>query len=375
MPIPRVTKGRSARQRVTIVSTHIILDTEAHVENSPHEKMAPDKFINDLDQNYRYLLARGAAFIMSDYRAFVTMYNAAWREQSNHQAAVTTVPGVLAQASSYRLVSILLRARWIPNDRKQLVIFILVIPLLILSGSSSAYGIIRNGISRVPPLITAVVIVFVTGDAWRILGNGFTPGLIVLWVVLIMVSMLLLIHIDYWTDIDVSEAEAIDLLQPIEQATRVHDFIKMGASPSPIKRPATLAGRQFVYFNYLMFSFLSLIGVALSVTVALLIVGMILISAHETDVLAHSVQIYWTLPGHVVITRQLLSLSLTLGVFAAFFLVVGQHAEGRERFMNDVLRDLRQFLLVYSVYCRAQEKAAEWTGVVFESPPLDQGAQ
>jgi hypothetical protein len=344
------------------------------VENSPHVKMAPDKFINDLGQNYMYLLARGAAFVMSDYRAFVTAYNAAWREQSNHQAAVTAVPDVLVQASSYRLVSILLRARWIPNDRKQLVIFILIIPLLILSGSSSAYGIIRNGISRVPPLITAVVIVFVTGDAWRILGNGFTLGLIVLWVVLIMVSMLLLIRIDYWADIDVSEAEAIDLLQPIEQAARVHDFIKMGADPSPIRRPATLAGRQFVYFNYLMFSFLSLMGVALAVTVALLVVGMILISAHETDVLAHSVQIYWTLPGHVVITRQLLSLSLTLGVFAAFFLVVGQHTEGRERFMKDVLRDLRQFLLVYSVYCRAQEKAAEWTGVVFE-PPLDQGAQ
>jgi hypothetical protein len=305
----------------------------------------------------------------------VTTYNAAWQKQSNRQAALTTFPRASSQASSYRLVSLLHRARWIPRAFEQLVIFILIIPLLILSASSSAYGIIRNGISRVPPLITAVVIVFVSSDAWRILGKGFTPGLVVLWIVLIMVSMLLLVHIDYWTDIDVSEAEAIDLLQPIKQAAKVDDFIEMGASPSPIRRPATLAGRQFVYFNYLMFSFLSLIGVALSVTVVLLVVGIIIISAHETDVLAHSVQIYWTLPGHLVVTRQLLSLSLTLGVFAAFFLVVGQHTEGRQAFMKDVLRDLRQFLLVYSIYCRAQEKAAEWTGVVFESPPLDQGAQ
>lgn len=69
------------------------------------------------------------------------------------------------------------------------------------------------------------------------------------------------------------------------------------------------------------------------------------------------------LPGHVVLTTQLVSLSITLGCFAAFFLGAGQRPEDRTAFMNSGLTDLRRVLLAYSIYCRARSKAPVWTGV------------
>ena len=45
---------------------------------------------------------------------------------------------------------------------------------------SSAWMVLAKSIRIVPPLITAVVVVFVTSDAWRLLGTGFTPRTICL---------------------------------------------------------------------------------------------------------------------------------------------------------------------------------------------------
>jgi hypothetical protein len=87
--------------------------------------------------------------------------------------------------------------------------------------------------------------------------------------------------------------------------------------------------------------------------------------------LADSVHVYQTLPGGVVITKQLLSLSCSLGALAAFFLVAAQRPDDRKEFMQKVLARYRQVLLVYSIYCRARALAAEWTGVPVDVRPLD----
>ncbi|MFI6054498.1 hypothetical protein ACIBCO_30960 [Streptomyces violascens] len=65
----------------------------------------------------------------------------------------------------------------------------------------------------------------------------------------------------------------------------------------------------------------------------------------------------------LVVTRELLSLSLSLGAFAALFLVSGQRPEERTVYLHKDLFRLRRALVVYSVYRSAQEHAAEWTGV------------
>ena len=78
-------------------------------------------------------------------------------------------------------------------------------------------------------------------------------------------------------------------------------------------------------------------GAAAIVSGALIVIGVILINRNETMTLANSVEVYDTLPGGIVITKQLLSLSFSLGAFAAFFLVAAQRPVDRKAFMKNVL--------------------------------------
>ena len=118
----------------------------------------------------------------------------------------------------------------------------------------------------------------------------------------------------------------------------------------------------------------ALVIAALFVSAALIIIGVILINRNETTTLANSVYVYQTLPDGVIITKQLLSLSFSLGAFAAFFLVAAQRPSDRKAFMKNVLLRYRRVLLVYSIYCRAHDQAAAWTQVPVDIKPLDHAA-
>jgi hypothetical protein len=106
--------------------------------------------------------------------------------------------------------------------------------------------------------------------------------------------------------------------------------------------------------------------VSLFVAAALIIVGITLINANETRLLAGSVDVYWSLDG-LVFTRQLMSLSLSLGAFASFFLIAAQQQDARTLFMAKILARARRSLLVYTIYCHAHEHATEWTGIEVHS--------
>lgn len=282
----------------------------------------------------------------------------------------------------------------------------------VYSVASSALLVLRKGIRMVPTLVTAVVVVFVTSDGWRILGTGFTPRFFCLVTLFLLGSLLFLIkYKDYWEvdfDINASDKATVnDLLDKVEhdmqrkqeagQASQraaneilddqkydahdtsgwqqLNELIDLGAGPVPLARHATRGGRICDYCGYFAVLLFSLIVVALAVSASLILVGLILISAEETKNLAQSIHIYWTLPGHLVITRQLVSLSLSLGAFAALFLVGGQRTEDRKVLMDNALALFRKAFVVYSVYSRAHDRAMEWTGIPIDSPPLAPEAQ
>ena len=155
---------------------------------------------------------------------------------------------------------------------------------------------------------------------------------------------------------------------------RFRKFIDRGAEPVPIVRPRIL-GTIWVYTGYWMLCAFALVIAALFVSGALIIIGVILISRNETMALANSVYVYKTLPGGAVITKQLLSLSFSLGAFAAFFLVAAQQSSDRKAFMTNVLRRYRRDLLVYSIYCpggrrsQSETEQCEGVGVIAGGPP------
>jgi hypothetical protein len=275
------------------------------------------------------------------------------------------------------------------------------------SVASSAWLSLSKSIRIVPPLITAVVVVFVTSDAWRMLGAGFTLRFFCLVSLFLLSSLFFLIRFKrYWEkDFDVDESDvttARELLDKLKHELRgteegvppsqhvpndatgeqqldgddtlpwrqFNELIDLGAKPLPLVKPANLGLRICHYCAYVAVSFFSLIVVALVVSASLILVGTIVISAKVTKDLAQSIHIYWTLPGHFVITSQLVSLSLSLGAFATLFVVAGQRTEDRKELMDNALALIRRTFVVYSVYSRAHDHATEWTGIPVESPPL-----
>ena len=169
-----------------------------------------------------------------------------------------------------------------------------------------------------------------------------------------------------------SEDTANELLKGIRSKNldRFNRFMECGAGPVPIVRPL-IPGTIWVYAGYWMLCAFALIITALFVSAVLIIIGVILISKSETMMLASSVHVYQTLPEGAVITKQLLSLSFSLGAFSAFFLVAAQRSSDRKVFMRNTLRRYRRDLVVYSIYCRAHDQAEPWTLVPVQARLLD----
>lgn len=328
--------------------------------------MEPENFIIDLNKAVWYMLRRGATFFFPAHLAFMGYYIKAWQAPNENSATPAPVMDIYwIRIRRYNPITTLLGAEWLPLALRQFIIIFATIPLIFFGMSVMAcrgfYRMIRSSIRSVPLLLTAVVVVFVTSDAWRILGTGFSARPIALWVAFIIAAWLFLIRYKYWEDIKAVDVDMQDLLKAAESKGYLNSFVQLGAVPQEMEKPDDRAGRQFVYLAYMVLTLLSLLEVALAVAATLTVVGMILVSKSETNTLANGVHVYFTLPGHVVLTTQLVSLSITLGCFAAFFLVAGQDSKDRKKFMNSALKDLRRVLLAYSIYRRACTSSAAWT--------------
>jgi hypothetical protein len=345
--------------------------------------LAPADFLALLDRAATYALTRGVPSFLGEHLLFLVDYVNAWIDSAPGREVEIAQALLGGSRRSTRLLGSSLMVGLLQADRipRRVRAFLLLAPRIIRlltialkqflrSAASSAIHAFRAGIRSVPPLITAVVVVFVTSDAWRFLGTGFTLRFFALVGVFLLASMVFLVRRDYWADIDMTPEDATTLLEGINprHLENLDEFLARGAEPTPVDRPAGI-GAALTYLSYLALSLFSLLVVAIFVAVALIVVGVILFDARETKLMAHSAQVFWALPGNIVVTRQLLSLSLSLGAFAAFFEVAAMRVADRKEYMDQVLVRLRRALLVYTVYCRARAHAQEWTGIPVEFRP------
>lgn len=138
------------------------------------------------------MVRRGATFFLPEHLAFMAGYIKAWQAQEQDSAALGRAMGSTYRVRRYNPITMLLRAGWLPLTLRQLTFTLPATPLIFLGMSVLAgrgfYRMIRSSIRSIPPLITAVVVVFVTSDAWRILGTGFSARPIVLWVTFIIAA-------------------------------------------------------------------------------------------------------------------------------------------------------------------------------------------
>jgi hypothetical protein len=347
--------------------------------------MSPCDYLFGMNNIAMYAASRGSPLLLPSHVAFLVAYVREWlRLEPGPDNEKAVIEALFHRAPRWirHLGLRLHQAQWIPRKvRLPLLLTPLFIPLavilpcqLVWSSATSAWDILRKGVRSVPPLVTAVVVVFVTSDAWRILGTGFTVRFFILVCVFLTVSLLFLIREDWWADVSADADEAKALLQGMEHRNQrtLHEFTCRGAKPVPMERPCGLRG-IYAYLAYLTLAAFSLIAAAIFVSAILIIVGLVLINANETRILAGSAYIYQTFPG-ITVTKQLLSLSFSLGAFAAFFLVAAQHSDDRDKFMKNTLIRYRRALLVYTTYCRAHDCAREWTGISVDVKFCKQGA-
>ena len=360
----------------------------AVVPEQDRRTMIPHVYLSDLNKIAMYALAMGAPLGLVRHVTFLLNYLNTWLDQVKGSAeeAEKAARAVFDEAPArlQRQISRLLGSGRMPQRVLLARLFFpLVLQLAVVipwqfavSLARSAWDMLRRGVHGVPPLITAVVVVFVTSDAWRILGTGFTVRFAVVVAVFLAAGVVFLIRGNCWLDIDAEHTEADRLLADIRQSLPegFHEFTRRGITAAPMVRPS---GRHAVriYLTYWALAAFALIIAAGFVASALIVIGTILISKNDTVTMAQSVNVYRSLPGGFVITRQLLSLSFSLGAFAAFFLVAAQRPEDRDAFMKDVLARYRQALLVYSVYCRAHDRAQELTRVPLHVRPLQPAAE
>lgn len=357
------------------------------VPEQDHRTMIPHEYLSDLNKTAMCALAMGAPLSLVRHVTFLLNYINAWLGQVKDSAeeADKAARAIFnrAPARCRRQLSRLLRSRRMP---RHVLLALLFFPLAVqltavmpwqfaTSLARSAWDMLKRGVHGVPPLITAVVVVFVTSDAWRILGSGFTVRFAVVVAVFLAASVLFLIRGNCWLDIDAQPAEAARLLADIRQSLPAgfREFTRCGIKATPMVRPSGCRACR-IYLSYWALAAFALIIAAGFVASALIVIGTILISRNETVTMAQSANVYQSLPGGLVITQQLLSLAFSLGAFAAFFLVAAQRPEDREAFMTDVLARYRQALLVYSVYCRAHDRAPELTPVLLHVRPLQPAA-
>lgn len=333
----------------------------------------PGKYLFDLNKTAIYAATRGMPLMLPGHTAFLVTFVEAWlkKEPQSARVAATALFGRWPRWIQRRIAS------WLGSPRisNRLVLLVLlvpfVLPLIVLvpwetarSVLNSSWDVFRKGVRMVPPLITAMVVVFVTGDAWRILGSGSTLRVVILIAMFIVAGVLFLVRFNCWDDLDADPKQAEKLLEGIKhrRPAGFQDFVSHGVPAAPIQRPRGF-GQAWVYLGYWLLCTFALIVTAAFVSAALILIGVILITRGETVTLASTVHVYQTFPGGNVITKQLLQLSFSLGAFAAFFLVAAQKPGDRRGYMRNVLLRYRRVLLVYSIYRGARRQAIEWTDV------------
>lgn len=342
--------------------------------------MEPREYLAALNETGLYAMTRGAPMVVRWHITFLKWYIGALLDKSHgkedgvSRAVIEALFGGWPELIKGRVARRLSRTRRAELGRVFYLPFYIQIFLyaricltlpgeLIRSLVGSTLDLMRAGVRGIPPLIVAVVVVFVTSDAWKIFASGFTARFCVLVIFLLLASCCFLVHWDPWRDLGADGTEAMLLLEGIkeEHSMKFHEFTRRGIHVMPIIRPRGLTA-LWVRLRYWTIALFALMVFAGLVSAGLILIGVILISYQETKSLAGSAQVWLSIPGGAVITRQLLSLSFSLGALAPLFLVAGQRPDDRDRFMKSLLTRHRRAVLMYSIYCRAQA----YSGVLTE---------
>jgi hypothetical protein len=231
--------------------------------------------------------------------------------------------------------------------------------------------------ASIPPLIATIVIVFMTSDTWKILGNGFGWRFTLLVAVFAMLALAVLVpagfHASFVGTLDDLDTPAAVVVTYILETRGVPvPFADKGSSRGRSRR----VRRRVVLLNLWIF-LTDFLVIAASVATLLIVVGVIVVDKGSTATFrggARAVDVLAQLPFlHMVVTKDLLSLSLSLGAFAAFYFAVVALPDQRARaaFARQATDGIRRGLAALVVYDVARGHELTLTGVSRGSQAVD----
>ena len=156
------------------------------VQGDEPPDISPACYFAGLQAAASYVIDNGLPFFASGHISFMRDYLKAWRTKSGDEAVREASADLakLEEKTQHRLHPVLVQMGG-----------------LFRAVFSSSWMVLAKSIRIVPPLITAVVVVFVTSDAWRLLGTGFTPRTTCLVALFLVTSLVFLIRFKgYWED-------------------------------------------------------------------------------------------------------------------------------------------------------------------------------
>ena len=146
------------------------------MDTLPRGEITPRQFFLDMNSVALYALSNGTPFFAYRHFSFIAKYMNAWQEQDDYSLIFSMISYASPQQNVAEIfMAMLLPARKLPVAIK-LSLMLIPLTISVLWGNYTAIidsfpNLMTKGVRSVLPLITALVVVFLTGDAWRILGT------------------------------------------------------------------------------------------------------------------------------------------------------------------------------------------------------------
>lgn len=241
---------------------------------------------------------------------------------------------------------------------------------------------LTSAFRSVPILIAALVIIFTTGDAWRLYGSESTARFEILTLIIFAFAIAAMIMAVMqlrggWRQVaDSAGASPVELAE-LARKTPARDLVIQGVVPVEVAS-AWYAGpvQRNVRFMFWFTLVANIISVALITFIVFVFIGMVAVSAGATKSLlqSNSIDILWTwklLGQSFVMTRALLLLSILFGCVAALTFATASLQDDRSlsRFMQFGLRSHRRSLSALAYYLgsiAAIQEQLSWQAVYTE---------
>jgi hypothetical protein len=323
--------------------------------------MTPTAFVGAMNATASYVLARGLLTrVYRHYRwmlAYLTAYygsatplELASRQHELHVplanrlvagAARRLLSGSLSRATILRII---LPTIYLVGAVQQAVGSLL--PGLVVGGSRAVWESAKLMLRNVPVALATVVIVFFTGDSWKILGEGFSWRFFGLGGFFVLTGVAALARrSDLQTATRFEDHELVELAND----TPAGALIAAGVQPVALEQ-VDVATRVNIGVLYVLAVTLNMFMAGVLVAAALVAVGVIRIGSSLTKQLSGAQAHVIVHIGSVELTSQLLSLSLSLGGFAALYVAASGLGDDRVRFERRAARDVRRTLAALAVY-------------------------